>query len=91
MTIIMKRTKNILTVMVIELTCEIISTGRLLSSLMKMLLLNAMLMLWLLLLVSKNKWKSYSTISYSYFYSSFLKLLVYAMLDFLVDKLYSYF
>jgi hypothetical protein len=45
MTIIIKRMKKILTVMVMELTCEIIYTGLLLSSLMKMLLVNEMLIL----------------------------------------------
>jgi hypothetical protein len=55
MTIIMNRIKNILTVIVIELTWEIISTGLLLSSFMKILLVNAMLIDWLLLFVSKNK------------------------------------
>lgn len=67
-TILMNMTKKILTVMVIEPTWEIIYTGLLLSSLMKMLLPKAMLMLCELLLDSKNKWKSSYKISSYYYY-----------------------
>jgi len=44
-TIIINSTKNILTVIVIELTCDIIYTGLLLSSLINILFVNAILIL----------------------------------------------
>lgn len=48
--IVMNITKNILTVIVMELTWLIIYTGLLLSSFMKMLLVKAMLIVWEVLL-----------------------------------------